>query len=110
MPAVVDETDDQHVNESLVIDTALASLAEVDVDDNLKSLKEAMERSDWPEWEKAVDEELVLMAKYHIWDVVEEPPDKNIVGCHWVFRIKHNANGKVQKYKAHLVAQGFTQM
>jgi hypothetical protein len=91
-------------------DTVLTSLADISIDDDPKTIKEAMDRSDWPEWQKAIDDELELMAKYQVWDVVEEPPDKNIVGCRWVFRIKHDAEGRIQKYKARLVAQGFTQI
>ena len=34
----------------------------------------------------------------------------NIVGCQWVFRIKRDASGKILKYRARLVAQGFTQL
>ena len=69
-----------------------------------------MDRSDWPEWQKAIDDEPELMAKYQVWDVVEQPPNKNIVGCQWVFCIKRDAEGKILKYKARLVAQGFTQI
>ena len=90
--------------------TALASMVEITFDDDPKSLKDAMDRSDWPEWKRAMEDEIALMAKYNVWDVVEEPADTNIVGCRWVFRIKRDASGKVQKYKARLVAQGFTQI
>ncbi|KAG7560201.1 Zinc finger CCHC-type [Arabidopsis thaliana x Arabidopsis arenosa] len=34
---------------------------------------------------------------------------KNVVGCKWVFTIKYNPDGSVERYKARLVAQGFTQ-
>ena len=101
-------TSDEPNNEP--VGTVLASIAEITFDDDPKSLKEATERSDWPEWEKAIADELALMGKYNVWDVVEEPSDANIVGCRWVFRIKRDANGKIQKYKARLVAQGFTQI
>ena len=37
------------------------------------------------------------------------PKGKTIVGCKWVFTIKHKSNGTVERYKAHLVAKGFTQ-
>ena len=33
-----------------------------------------------------MEEEFAFMAKYQVWDVVEEPPDKNIAGSRWVFR------------------------
>ena len=110
MAAASDKPPDQPVDESFPTNLALASLSEVTFDDDPKNLKEAMERSDWPEWQKAIDDELALMAKYQVWDVVDEPVNKNIVGCCWVFRIKRDANGRVQKYKARLVAQGFTQI
>jgi len=61
------------------ISTALAGFSEITVDDDPKTLKEAMEQQDWPEWQKAIDDVLVLMAKYHVWDIVDEPADKNIV-------------------------------
>ena len=101
---------DQLVNEADTIETALASVSEISINDDPKTLKEAMEWSDWPEWKEAMDDELALMAKYQVWDVVDEPADKNIIGCRWVFRIKRDANGKVLKYHARLVAQGFTQI
>jgi hypothetical protein len=31
------------------------------------------------------------------------------VGCKWVFMIKHKANGSMERYKARLIAKGFTQ-
>jgi len=57
-----------------------------------------------------MDEELALIAKYEVWDVVYEPGDKNIVGCRWVFRVKRDADGKILKYCTRPVAQGFTQI
>ena len=79
-------------------------------DDDPKTLAQAMERPDCSEWKKAMKEELDLMAKYEVWDVVDKPEDTNIVGSRWVFRIKRDSNGKILKYRARLVAQGFTQM
>jgi len=42
--------------------------------------------------------------------MVEWPAAANIIDSHWVLHIKKNAPGKVEKYKAHLVAKGFTQI
>ena len=43
------------------------------------------------------------------WRLVQAPTDANIVGCKWVYRIKHNPDGSVSRYKARLVAKGFHQ-
>ena len=42
--------------------------------------------------------------------IVEYPKGVNIVGCKWVFEIKRNAAGEIDKYKARLVAEGYSQV
>ena len=32
-----------------------------------------------------------------------------VVGSKWVYKVKRDSDGKVEQYKARLVAQGFTQ-
>ena len=49
-----------------------------------------------------------MLEKAVTWKPVICPPGKNIVGCKWVFRIKHKANGSIEKYKVQLIAHGFT--
>lgn len=44
-----------------------------------------------------------------MWDIVPHPPDKNIVDCKWLFKVKYTPTGQVDKYKARLVAKDFTQ-
>ena len=46
----------------------------------------------------------------HTWKVVSQPLDKNIVRSKWVFCIKRNADRSLKKYKAQLIARGFTQI
>lgn len=41
--------------------------------------------------------------------VVALPKGKELVGCEWVYNIKHKAYGSVEHYKVRLVAKGFTQ-
>ena len=34
---------------------------------------------------------------------------KKTMGCKWVFVVKYNSDGSLERYKAHLAAKGFTQ-
>ena len=44
-----------------------------------------------------------------VWELVEPPPNRRIIGSKWVFKRKVDADGEVERYKARLVAQGCTQ-
>lgn len=61
------------------------------------------------EWLQAMNEEFESLTSNHTWELVDPPVGHNIVGCRWIFRKKLNAEGKVKRFKARLVAQGFTQ-
>jgi len=63
----------------------------------------------YPEWRNTMKLELDALIKNQTWELVPPDPTKNIVSCKWVFRIQRNANGTIDIYKAHLVANGFTQ-
>ncbi|GMJ02914.1 cysteine-rich RLK (RECEPTOR-like protein kinase) 8 [Hibiscus trionum] len=59
-----------------------------------------------------MDEELRAMDNLQTWKVVPLPEGKQAIDCKWVYRIKHKhkAYGTIDKYKALLVAKGFTQV
>ena len=75
-----------------------------DADGDPRSLREAQSRSDWPCWKDAMDREIQSLQQAGTWETVPRPPDKNIVSCKWVYRLKRRADGTTDKYKAHLVA------
>jgi hypothetical protein len=54
-------------------------------------------------------EELDALSRNRTWDLVDLPPEKSVVGCKWVFKIKTRSDGSIEWYKARLVAKGFTQ-
>src|SRR5690606_25365898 len=41
---------------------------------------------------------------------VPKPTNRKIVDCKWVYKVKTDANGNLERYKARLVARGFTQV
>ena len=38
------------------------------------------------------------------------PPGKVPIGCKWIYKVKLKADGSMERYKACLVAKGFTQI
>jgi len=54
-------------------------------------------------------DELDALIKTHTWDLVELPSGKSAVGCKWVYKIKTWLDSSVERYKAWLVAKGFSQ-
>lgn len=55
-------------------------------------------------------EEIDALHANRTWDLVPPPPNTNIVGSKWVFRTKYKFDGSIERYKARLVAQSFTQI
>jgi hypothetical protein len=47
--------------------------------------------------------------KNDVWEVVPRPEGKSVVGSRWIYKIKHAADGSVDKFKARFVAKGFSQ-
>jgi Reverse transcriptase (RNA-dependent DNA polymerase) len=61
------------------------------------------------EWKAAIQQEYDSLMKNGAWELDNLPPGKNLVTCKWVFKAKHDANGNIVRFKARLVARGFSQ-
>ena len=55
-------------------------------------------------WIDAMVEEYSSIMKNDVWEVVPRPTGKSIVTSRWIYKIKHAADGSVEKYKARFVA------
>ncbi|XP_019181367.1 PREDICTED: uncharacterized protein LOC109176385 [Ipomoea nil] len=57
-----------------------------------------------------MDAEFNALLQNQTWQLVPYTPGMNVVGCKWVFRVKRNADGSVERHKARIVAKGFNQI
>jgi hypothetical protein len=63
-------------------------------------------------WMAAIQKELGGLVTLHTWDLVprsELPKGSNVMRCHFIFTVKRNRDGSIEKFKARLVADGNTQ-
>jgi len=72
--------------------------------------KEAMVHSDAAKWDVACKDEIYNFQQMGVYDMVLQPKGRKVVRSKWVLHIKHGPDSQVQKYKAHIVTQGFTQV
>ncbi|GMF37740.1 unnamed protein product [Phytophthora fragariaefolia] len=73
------------------------------------NLKAARASTEWHLWEKAIRDEIEALRANDISDLVDPPPGAHIIGSTIVFRVKLSAHGEVERLKARICAQGFTQ-
>jgi hypothetical protein len=78
--------------------------------DDPRTVREAVDLEDGNIWKKAMDEEMTTLDKNEALDLMELPTGRNPIGNKWVFKNKLNVEGKVEKYKAWLVAKGYSQI
>lgn len=74
-----------------------------------KTYNEAVTCNEREQWILAMKEELSSLLDNDTWELTNLPQNQKPIGCKWVYKIKTNENGNVTRYKARLVAQGFSQ-
>lgn len=73
------------------------------------SYTEAVSGTERNQWVAAMQEELDSLAENRTWEMTELPPGRKAIGCRWIYKRKTNEHGEIVRYKARLVAQGFSQ-
>ena len=71
--------------------------------------EQAMASKYMAEWVEAEQYEWNSLLDNGTFRIAKKPPGANSVGCKWVYKVKLNADGSVERFKARLVAQGYSQ-
>jgi hypothetical protein len=56
-----------------------------------------------------MEDEIEVIEKNRTWKLVDRLQDKEIIGVKWIYKVKYNVDGLVQRNKARLVAKGYSQ-
>lgn len=71
--------------------------------------QKAIEDENCEKWKSAMQEEFDALQKNQTWTLVPLPKNAKVIDNKWVFKIKTDMNGNATRYKARLVARGFSQ-
>jgi hypothetical protein len=106
-----DDTSLQMATCALAIAEACLCAVHDDAATDPNTVHEAKHSQYWSEWLAAMHEELEsLRAKGVYEEVSTVPPSRKPVHCKWVLHIKRDKTGAISRFKAQLVAKGFTQI
>ena len=81
---------------------------DLSLDKEPKIFRKAMKSKNAEKWSNAAEEKISSMKVNRVYDLVELPDGFKTVGCKWIFSIKWDSKGNIERYKACLVAKGFT--
>ena len=60
-------------------------------------------------WLAEMEKEMHTLADNETWDLVDAPRGVKPIRCRWVYKVKYNTDGSVNRYKARLVVEGYAQ-
>lgn len=74
------------------------------------TVEEALSGEQALEWQHAMEEEYQSLLEHGTWELVDCPNGVKPIPAKWVFKIKRDASGNIERYKARLVVKGFKQV
>lgn len=61
-----------------------------------------------PNWKAAVEAKYNSIMKHNTWEIVDHSLNWKVIGTKWIWKVKYKAEGTLEKYKAGLVALGYS--
>jgi hypothetical protein len=86
-----------------------AASAEIKTDSEPATYQEALAAPDAEQWKQAMDEEMASLHANGTWVLEPPPTGAKTIPVKWVYKIKRDASGNIERYKARLVVKGFMQ-
>src|SRR5579871_866954 len=102
----LDEWEERQNSDNVLV----AEILEGQYDIDPISVEDALSRPDRDKWIEAMAEEFELLKENSTWELVPRPKDREVIDTKWVFHLKHNVDGSIEKRKGRFVARGFTQV
>ena len=106
-PETAKQNDQTNLAKELFLGTTF--LTDGTKEDLPQSYEEAINGPEADQWKEAMDAEIGQLKEMGTWQETELPKGRKAIGCKWVFLKKRDEHGKIIKFKARLVAQGFSQ-
>jgi hypothetical protein len=55
-----------------------------------------------------MNSEIIALEENNTWSFTSLPVGHYPIGCKWVFKVKYQSDTSIERYKASLVAKGYT--
>ncbi len=66
----------------------------------LQTVEEALKSEHMDKWKEVINVKYTSLLKNCMWKLVPKPQDCKTIGCRWIFKVKHKADGSVEQFKA----------
>jgi hypothetical protein len=100
----------QRVRKSPILDDyEIYTSEEIHMEGDHTSYEEAMRNPHSSKWCEAMEDEMRSMSANQVWKLEKISKGAKTVGCKWVYKIKRDSKGNINRFKVRLVAKGFTQ-
>ena len=71
-----------------------------------RTIEQAYSSREASEWRRATDEEYLSHILNKSWEITDRPTNAKVLPCFWIFTVKTDSYGLIQRYKARVVILG----